>query len=57
MYGTGVFGQGAPAGNSRSAMQKGQKFMRDAAGEGCVDPRICAGVQAGQQAKDSEGHP
>lgn len=55
--GTGVFRYGAPAGDSRSATQKGDKFMRDTAGEGCVDPGICAGVQAGQQHQDSKGHP
>lgn len=54
--GGGVIGQGAPAARSRPTLQQILQLSGNAAGESCVDPRVGARVQTGQQHQDSEGH-
>lgn len=55
--GGGIVGQGAAAAGPRAAVQQVLQLSGDAAGERRVDPRVGAGVQAGQQHQDGERDP
>ena len=55
--GGGVVRQGPAARRPPATAQQSVHLPRHAAGEGRVDPRVGAGVQAGQQHQDGERHP
>lgn len=54
--GGGVIVQGAPAARARPTLQQVLQLHGHAARERCVDPRVGARVEAGEQHQDGEGH-